>query len=72
MVLAQENSVGRGGSNTGARRGYGVQQVDITQKTEVEIELTESEPTIQQQQAYERFWKLFIERTITMRLNKNT
>lgn len=66
MSLAQQNSVKLGGTDIVARRDHGT-QIDIPPKPEVEIELTESEPTIQQQLAYERFWKLFIERVITKR-----
>lgn len=40
---------------------------------QIEIELTEVEPTIQQQQAYERFWNLFLERVVRGRQSeKNT
>jgi hypothetical protein len=39
----------------------------------IEVELTEVEPTIQQQQAYERFWSLFLGRVVRDRqLQKKT
>jgi hypothetical protein len=71
MALERQNRAGLGSNETGARQDHD-RQLDITQQAEVEIELTESEPTIQQRQAYEQFWKLFIERIVTERaLDKN-
>ena len=66
MALARHNSVRLGGTDVCARRDHAT-RMDITQKPEIEIELTESAPTIQQQQAYERFWKMFFERVVTKR-----
>lgn len=37
----------------------------VSNRTQVEIEMTEDEPTFQQKQAYKQFWKLFIERIVT-------
>lgn len=55
-----------GGSETGVRRGRNTRG-EIPHEHEVEIELMEGEPTIQQRQAYEQFWKLFFERAIRER-----
>lgn len=35
---------------------------------DVRIELTDDEPTVEQRQAYERFWRLFLERQVRERL----
>jgi len=71
MALTQQHRVTTGGGEAGARRDLDI-LIDVNQEPEVEIELTESEPTLQQQQAYERFWKLFMERLVReRRLDKN-
>ena len=68
MVLTRRFGAAQGGSETGARRCR-----DIVQGHTIEIEFDESEPTIQQQLAYERFWKLFLERILRERqLDNNT
>jgi hypothetical protein len=69
MVLAQKHKVGLG-DDTDARRDHDV-LTDTTHQPEVEIELAESEPTIQQQQAYEQFWKMFLERVVTKKQPNN-
>ena len=66
MALAHQNSVGLGSGDTGVRRDDGM-QVNVIQKPDTEIDLIEGEPTLQQQQAYELFWKLFIERMLRER-----
>lgn len=71
MALAGQNRVRLGGTDGGARRDHATRMA-TPPKPEVEIELTESAPTIQQQQAYERFWKMFFERVVNKRqLDKN-
>jgi hypothetical protein len=62
MALTQQSRAALGGSETSARRRHG-----IIQEHGVEIEFDESEPTIQQLQAYERFWKLLLERIVRKR-----
>jgi hypothetical protein len=47
------------------KRETGSNSESVSNETRVEIELIESDPTIQQEQAYRQFWKLFIERVIT-------
>lgn len=70
MALAQQYSSSQGGSDTAARRGRNT-RLDTTQKPDIEIELTEIAPTIQQRQAYEQFWKLFLDRIVTKPHDKN-
>jgi hypothetical protein len=69
MALTQQDRAGSGGDK-GVRPDHDM-RVDITKHPDVEIELTESEPTIQQQQAYQQFWKLFIERVMTKKQPNN-
>lgn len=59
-----------GGGGTGARRGRGV-EAGLTREREVKVELTDAEPTLQQRQAYDRFWRLLMERMYRERLPDN-
>jgi hypothetical protein len=63
MALKQQNRLALGGNERTDCQSPDI-QADVIQKPEVEIEMMESEPTIQQQQAYERFWNLFLERLL--------
>lgn len=42
-------------------------RLNAAREPEVEIELTASEPTAQQRQAYAQFWKLFLDRVAAKR-----
>lgn len=60
----------RGVGGPGARRGRGV-EAGLTREREVKVELIDTEPTLQQRQAYERFWRLLMERMYRERLPDN-
>lgn len=67
MALKQQHRETPSGSEAAASRRCGIREHDV------EIELTEGEPTTEQQLAYERFWSLFMERVVrSQQLDINT
>lgn len=70
MAKAQASAVEQdktpGGVKSIARRSHNI-RLELAPEPEIEIELTDSEPSIQQHQAYEQFWRLFLERVLTKR-----
>jgi hypothetical protein len=70
LTKAQASEGEQGGTPGGVRSGVcrsHSTRIELIHEAEVEIELSSTEPTLQQQQAYEQFWRLFLERVLTER-----